>query len=591
MGATALADNAYLKRRCGKQRSGFRWYVRVPVPTDIQDTIRRQTIERALNTSDIKEARRLKLPVLTEIFGSFERARGRRITSADIEHEAQRYLRQRIEHLGQRPGYTFTMLTDANGNELGLWGDNALAILLDELEQKDWSASVVEEADKLARQYGVALAQAQREELCCALQSAEVQALSRMLAIHRGDVPEPIHILNARAVDPLTADVAPRPVLAPRQGKGMRVSEAAEAYLDHRNRQRRSALTGQTTNQSRATLRMFAEFTRDAPLASITRNDVASFLSNLARIDPDYGRRSSAKKMTFQELLKKYPAQAGRGLGDKTLNRHAAIIAGLFDWAISSGKIEGPNPAKGHRRSTGENWTDNERARRPFTTDELNKLFGGPLFTTSFSERVQPKHHTVETALAWLIPIALFSGMRLDEICGLRVTDILDDDGLRYFDLCSHVGRRLKTAAARRRVPVHAELDRVGFGVYLAHVKGQRHEYLFPALKPGGPDGKRSWYVSKRFTTYRRVMGVGDSSTVFHCFRKNAATALERAHVPENEAVQVLGHKKMTMSYGLYSGGLDLPGLARVVEAITFPGLDISHLQAPGQGACRLPAF
>ena len=53
MGATALADNAYLKRRCGKQRSGFRWYVRVPVPSDIQEIVRKQTIERALNVTTV----------------------------------------------------------------------------------------------------------------------------------------------------------------------------------------------------------------------------------------------------------------------------------------------------------------------------------------------------------------------------------------------------------------------------------------------------------------------------------------------------------------------------------------------------------
>lgn len=74
-----------------------------------------------------------------------------------------------------------------------------------------------------------------------------------------------------------------------------------------RNRQRRSAWTGQTVNQSRATLRMFAEFTRDVPLNSIKRNDVASFLANLARMSPAYGKRSSAAKMRFDELLKNIP--------------------------------------------------------------------------------------------------------------------------------------------------------------------------------------------------------------------------------------------------------------------------------------------
>ena len=74
-------------------------------------------------------------------------------------------------------------------------------------------------------------------------------------------------------------------------------------------------------------------------------------------------------------------------------------------------------------------------------------------------------------------------------------------------------------------------------------------------------------------------MGVNSSRTVFHCFRKNAATALERARIPENEAVQILGHKKMTVSYGLYSGGLDFAGLKQVVEAIKYPGLDLSYLR------------
>ncbi len=576
-----MPDTRYLKQRRGDRRSGARWYVRVAVPLDLQEALGTRIIERSLDTSDFNVAKTRRYGELTKIFESFERARGRRITSSDIEHEAQRHSRERLEQLQKAPGNTFEMATDALGNDIGLYGEMALAILREEFEQEDWSGSVIQEADRIAKQYGVTPTQTHSEELCRALQLAEIEALSRVLSIHNGTVPDPITVLNARAVDPITAVVRERPLLAPKQGKAMRVSEAADAYFADRNRQRRSALTGQTTNQSRATLRMLSEFTRDAPLDAIKRTDVAAFLSALANMNPSYGKRSSAKKMKFDELRKKYPAPAGRGLGDKTLNRHAAVIAGLFDWAITTGKFDGTNPAKGHHRSDGEHEADHEGARRPFSTDELAKLLGGALFTPSFVERAKPTRHTVETTLAWLIPIALYSGMRLDEICGLRTSDATEEEGVQYFDLRSHEGRRLKTAAARRRVPVHSELLQIGFETYLAHVRSQGHEYLFPALKPGGPDGKRSWYVSKRFTTYRRTVGVGTAGTVFHCFRKNAATALERARVPENEAVQILGHKKMTMSYGLYSGGLDLAGLARVVAALTYPGLDLSRLHKP----------
>ena len=581
MGHDPLADDAYLKRRRGKNRSGEQWYVRVVVPPDVREIIRKQTIERSLNTSDKKEARRLKHAVLANIFEGFERARRHRITSADIEYEAQRYLSERLEHITKTPEDAFTVMTDSFGNDYGLGGDAALLTLCRELGNDDWSTVVLKEAEVIARNYGVEMTTAQHEELCRALQKAEIEALSRAISIHNDQVPEPVSVLNARAVDPLTAAVRQRPRLSPKQGKGVRVSEAAEAYIAHRNREKKSQWTEQTKGQARTTFRLFSEFTRDAPLEGISRNEVDTFLSTLAKLDPNYGRHSAGKALSLSELLSKHSATGGNGIGNRTLNRHVAFIAGMFDWAIKSGKLEGANPAKGHHQSEATHENDGDGSRRSFTTEELKKLLSGPLFAISFAERNEPARHTVETTLAWLIPIALYSGMRLDEICGLRTDDVAVDQGVTYFDLLSHEGRRLKTSAARRRVPVHPELLRIGFDLYLAHVKRQGHEYLFPALKPGGPDRKRSWYVSKRFTTYRRSVGVGASGTVFHCFRKNAATALERARIPENEAVEILGHKKMTMSYGLYSGGLDLAGLARVVEAITYPGLDLSRLRQP----------
>ena len=102
---------------------------------------------------------------------------------------------------------------------------------------------------------------------------------------------------------------------------------------------------------------------------------------------------------------------------------------------------------------------------------------------------------------------------------------------------------------------------------------------LFPGLKPGGPDKKLSWYISKAFTVHRRTLGLDRPGLAFHSLRKNVATALERARVPENEAVQLLGHEKMSMSYSVYSLGLDLHGLQDVVERVQYNGLVLRHLQ------------
>jgi integrase len=582
VGATSLPDNAFLKRRCGHRRSGDRYYVRVSVPSDLQEVLRKRTIEQALNTGDLVEARRRKHAVVAAIFADFERARLGSITSADIEQEAQRYLRERLARIEADPGDAFESVEDDEGTQTGLVGQSALWTLQDALTEQDWPPTVRKEAEEVARRYGATLTVAQKNELCAVLTKAEIEALDRALAIRRGRVPVPVGVLNTRAVDPIAGTVPPPSQLPTRHGDGPRISKAAENYFADRNRQKRGAWTGQTLNQSRATLRLFIDFTRDAPLSSVTRTDVGKFLSVIAGLDPHYGRSLEFKKLTLSQIAKKHTAPCGGGLSNKTLNRHAATLAGLFEWAIRAGKFEGNNPAKGHHR------TDNDHevvtdgsARRSFTTDELNKLFAGPIFQVPREDCTAPKQHSIGVTLSWLIPIALFSGMRLDEMCGLRTEDVKQDEGILYFDLQSYEGRRLKTPAATRRVPVHSELLRIGFDAYIGHVLLHQEPYLFPALKPGGPDGKRSWYASKRFLAYRCSVGVTARGTVFHCLRKNAATALERAHVPENEAAQLIGHQLGTMTYGLYSGGLDLAGLKKVVEAINYPGLQLTHLYEP----------
>ena len=66
--------NRYLKRRCGKDRSGERWYLQVPVPKDLRERFG-STIERALNTSDPRVARIRRDAMLPDLRALFDRAR------------------------------------------------------------------------------------------------------------------------------------------------------------------------------------------------------------------------------------------------------------------------------------------------------------------------------------------------------------------------------------------------------------------------------------------------------------------------------------------------------------------------------------
>jgi integrase len=100
---------------------------------------------------------------------------------------------------------------------------------------------------------------------------------------------------------------------------------------------------------------------------------------------------------------------------------------------------------------------------------------------------------------------------------------------------------------------------------------------MFPELKPGGPDGKLSWYFTRRFTAYRRSVGVIRPRVSFHSFRKNVSTALDNAGVPQADVAALIGHER-GFTFDTYSKGLELTRLQGIVKRIEYPGLDLSHL-------------
>ena len=383
----------------------------------------------------------------------------------------------------------------------------------------------------------------------------------------------------------------------------MPVSQATREFVAEKMRDPAEKWTAQTKKQNEAVYRLFVDYVGDCPIDAVTRQDAVNFRATVARLQPHWARSAKAKGLPLSELLERYAASplaqgaspagepgakqgATASLTNKTLDRYTSALVGLFRWLKARDLYSGDNPFGGlmtrnkKRREGRTKWL-------PFSDEELNALFHSPLFLkTSTEQRVKPKSHDVRTALLWAPLISLYSGLRSDEICQLRLSDVRQDNGIWFFNVAeAGDDKQVKTPAGYRRVPVHSMLVRCGFLEYLEHVKGQGHEFLLPGLKPGGPDGKRNWYFTRTFTEYRRGVKVerldpqtGRNRVSFHSFRKNVGTALERARIPESEAVQVLGHEKLSMSYDIYSLGLDMKGLRRVVEKITHPGLDLSRL-------------
>jgi len=234
-----------------------------------------------------------------------------------------------------------------------------------------------------------------------------------------------------------------------------------------------------------------------------------------------------------------------RDLAPKTVKDYITDLSVFFAWCEVKDAIS-TNPFKGKVRLVKESkrGTTSDTKPRPWSPEEL-LLFakGAP---------TEDRHYL----LVFFI-FGLYTGARLNELAELKLQDVHED----YLSI-----KEGKTTAALRDVPLHTLL--VPLVTYLQQVSTD--EYLIPGLLPGGANGRRGHYVSKRFTTLRRKLGITDPGCRYHSLRGNFITALERARVPLNEIESLIGHKRKALAYGTYSAGVDLEHQRENVESVTF---------------------
>jgi integrase len=593
--AKAKSDTRYLKRQYQS------WYFVAAVPRVVRGRFVSAgrngkpgkplgKIVVSLNTQSLSEAQERRWPLVNQWRENFRRAMsGAPLTRAEIEELARETYTATLERLeadAKRHKTSRAVQIEDLWLELGVFGtvpaelDAMIAarMPLDDLTDFDFLADDLAAAQ---RRKGVTLDPGSEtfRLLGQAIARAKVAAFQGRLRMLRGEPTEPLTtFLGADGIDPVTLRpiaAVQRPQIRLRDGKGICFSEAAARYIDEMQRDPSAKLTEHTRRQRETVFRLFKAFAADAPLVAIDKLMASEFLELVAKLDPKWHNIKGAQELPLGKLVEKSASRPGR-LSNRTINSYVSALSGVFKWADKRGYFEGRNPFAGQSRAegAGNGW-------RAYNSEELTKLFNNPLLRNMAAEqRIRPKKYTFENAMAWIPLIALFSGMRSNEICQMRAGDVRRKEGIWVFNVSEEAaGQSLKTTAAARVVPVHSELVRCGFLNYLKAL--QRDGQLFPALKSGGPDGKFNHYFAKRFTVYRRGCGVTAPRTSFHSFRKNVAQALKDKRATPAEIAELIGHEQgFTLS--VYAPmQLPLPALSELIERVKYPGLRLSHLYTP----------
>jgi integrase len=234
-----------------------------------------------------------------------------------------------------------------------------------------------------------------------------------------------------------------------------------------------------------------------------------------------------------------------KGHAPKTVKDTLSNLSAFFVWLEGRGEVES-NPWRGMSATVKGSTRGAAAKRRPWADDELLKLLEG----LPESDVLLP-----------LTAIAAYTGMRIDEVASMRAKDATVD-ALRVV-----AG---KTSAAVRYVPVHAAIK----PMVAQLLKHSSDGYLLPGLLSGGADAKRGHLVGKRFGVTIRRLGFADQALTFHTLRNAFMQRCEAAGVPESTTKLLVGHARQSLTYGLYSPGIELKLLTEAVQSISYGKAD-----------------
>jgi integrase len=220
----------------------------------------------------------------------------------------------------------------------------------------------------------------------------------------------------------------------------------------------------------------------------------------------------------------------------KTIRNIVSNIGSLFRWAEGRGYIEynpfyNPILPKSNKARVREPWSDEN-----ILTFLKSELVGGNEFIATC--------------------VALYSGMRLDEICNIQKT-VINDNCFKVLEG--------KTKASRRKIPIHPLLK----PLIERFLDSKEEVYLIKGIKRGGYDNKRSWNFQKKLGRLRKKIGMPEG-VVFHSLRNTFATQMENKGIPMNHISQLMGHEDSNMAMDLYSKGPKIELLAESIKKLTY---------------------
>lgn len=288
-------------------------------------------------------------------------------------------------------------------------------------------------------------------------------------------------------------------------------------------------------------------------------------------------------KLSLEAAIDRAKAEGKPVLSATTQSQYLETLKNVLELATLK-RLLPQNPAASLRPLLRETLSPSEK-RAPLTLDQIRTFFTSDFYQRCAPNASEPYRKADRDWRFWLPLLCLFMGMRPNEAAQMLVGDIKRTaKGTWFVDIATsgdeedeivtaQIAKTLKTAASRRRIPVHPELIAIGF---LDLSKGESASArLFPGLKPD-KYGNVATYALKRFRdTFLPEAIKLEKRQSFYSFRHSFRDALRRIDAQPATLQALGGWDQGTLTSDNYGDKSDPDYQAKFIAQVNFPGLDL----------------
>lgn len=541
--------------RISRRKGSAKWQVRKRWPADVAPLLKGE-FTRSTGESDRKLAE-AKLPLISaEYVAIVEDARRRLadnrfrdLSEVEIRRLASEFYTEALRHYQIRGP-----LDHVQREALLDVTQRTIETLEDHLARRDITPVAALTRNMVARK-GLPI-----PEDSGSLEHLALMNLRAMIELHRGVAARLRGVEDYRPADATIAD------LVDASGKPVRtVNDLIEAFEEAESER----WAPSTLRAKEPVNRLLRETIGERPAAEIGRTEAREVLSLLRRLPAGLGKLKQLRGLSLREAADRGEQLGLSVIAPATINRaYLAHISALFNWAHQEEWTSG-NPFRGLAVADP---VAPEDKRDPFTPAQLRTIFSAKPWTAPGGVGEKPIRF-------WGPLMALFHGMRRGEIAQLHLADIDEVDGVPAIRIRPGGAKRLKTRNARRTLPVHPELIRMGFLAFVERRRKEGGELLFAGEEPDIA-GKWGDSLGDWFGRRLKDLGVTGNRLGLHSFRHNFQDRLRAAGLHNSDIGQELvGRTKRAGSSDQYGGaGYPMGMLLEAVSRVTYPDLDLSHL-------------